>query len=90
MGEDGASRTYVNAKVKACELVGFGSTLVKLAQEATQNELLKEVDRLNNEDSIDGFIVQLPLPDHIDDQKILLAIDPRKDVDGFRPQIPER
>lgn len=85
-GEDGASRTYVNAKVKACELVGFGSTLVKLPQDITEAQLLAEVKKLNEDDNIDGFIVQLPLPAQIDEQKVLLAIDPKKDVDGFHPE----
>ena len=86
VGDDGASRTYVNAKVKACELVGYGSTLVKLAQDATEEELLAEVTKLNADENIDGFIVQLPLPGHMDEQKILMAIDPKKDVDGFHPE----
>ena len=85
VGDDGASLTYVGSKVRSCKQVGFNSTLVKLAESITENELLDEIYKLNNNDSIDGFIVQLPLPKHIDEQKILLAIDPNKDVDGFHP-----
>ena len=85
VGEDGASLTYVGSKVRSCKQVGFNSTLVKLAESITENELLDEIYILNNNDLIDGFIVQLPLPKHIDEQKILLAIDPNKDVDGFHP-----
>ena len=85
VGEDGASRTYVNAKVKACERVGFGSTLVKLDSDTSEADLLSEIDKLNNNDEIDGFIVQLPLPKHIDEQKVTEAIAPEKDVDGFHP-----
>jgi len=85
VGNDGASLTYVGSKVRSCKQVGFNSTLVKLAESITENELLDEIYKLNNNDSIDGFIVQLPLPKHIDEQKILLAIDPNKDVDGFHP-----
>src|SRR3990172_5780522 len=70
VGNDGASQTYVNAKVKACELVGFGSSLVRLPETISETELLKEIERLNNNDNIDGFIVQLPLPKHIDEQKV--------------------
>ena len=84
-GEDGASLTYVGSKVRACKKVGFDSTLVKLSKNTTENELLKKVDELNNDDNIDGYIVQLPLPSHIDSQKILTAVDPAKDVDGFHP-----
>ena len=86
VGEDGASRTYINAKVKACENIGFKSTLHKLNADVSQSELLKLIDTLNRDNSIDGFIVQLPLPKHIDDNKITLAINPRKDVDGFHPE----
>lgn len=85
VGEDGASLTYVNAKVKACEAIGFGSTLVKLPTETTEEELLELVADLNNNPEIDGFIVQVPLPKHIDEEKIIEAIDPKKDVDGFHP-----
>lgn len=86
VGENGASLTYVNAKVKACEKVGFESTLVQLPVTVTENDLLAKIHELNNDDDIDGFIVQLPLPDHIDEHKVTLAIDPMKDVDGFHPE----
>jgi methylenetetrahydrofolate dehydrogenase (NADP+)/methenyltetrahydrofolate cyclohydrolase len=85
VGNDGASITYVNAKVKACERVGFESTLIRLSEETTEEELLNEINILNVDTDIDGFIVQLPLPKHIDEQKILMAVDPNKDVDGFHP-----
>ena len=85
VGTDGASMTYVNAKVKACELVGFNSTLIDLPEETTEEKLLQEIDKLNNDSDIDGFIVQLPLPKHIDEQKVLMAVNPDKDVDGFHP-----
>ncbi len=85
VGDDGASVTYVNAKVKACERVGFGSTLVHLPASTSEEELLQKVDELNNNPEIDGFIVQVPLPSHIDEQKVVDAIDPKKDVDGFHP-----
>jgi len=85
VGTDGASMTYVNGKVKACELVGFNSTLIDLPEDTTEKKLLKEIDKLNNNDDIDGFIVQLPLPKHIDEQKVLMAVNPDKDVDGFHP-----
>jgi methylenetetrahydrofolate dehydrogenase (NADP+)/methenyltetrahydrofolate cyclohydrolase len=86
VGNDGASLTYVGSKVKACELVGFESTLVKMPSTTTEIELLKKIEELNQNDQIDGFIVQLPLPEQIDTQKILMAIDPSKDVDGFHPE----
>ena len=86
VGEDGASRTYVNAKVRDYEEVGFGSTLIKLPAETTEAELLKAIGKLNKDEDIDGYIVQLPLPKHIDETKVLLAVDPKKDVDGFHPQ----
>ena len=85
VGNNGASVTYVNAKVKACELVGFKSTLIRLPEEITEDELLNEIAILNTDNDIDGFIVQLPLPKHIDEQKVLMAVDPNKDVDGFHP-----
>jgi methylenetetrahydrofolate dehydrogenase (NADP+)/methenyltetrahydrofolate cyclohydrolase len=85
VGSDGASMTYVNGKVKACERVGFHSTLVELPAETTEEVLLENIERLNNDDDIDGFIVQLPLPKHIDEQKVLMVINPDKDVDGFHP-----
>jgi methylenetetrahydrofolate dehydrogenase (NADP+)/methenyltetrahydrofolate cyclohydrolase len=85
VGTDGASMTYVNSKVKACEKVGFNSTLIDLPEETTEEQLLHEIAELNNDKDIDGFIVQLPLPKHIDEQKVLMAVDPDKDVDGFHP-----
>ena len=85
VGNNGASITYVNAKVKACERVGFASTLIRLEEEVTEEKLLNEIANLNVDKDIDGFIVQLPLPKHIDEQKILMAIAPNKDVDGFHP-----
>ena len=86
VGNDGASLTYVGSKVKACEFVGFVSTLIKLPSTISELELLKKIEELNQDDNIDGFIVQLPLPKQIDDQKVLMAIDPSKDVDGFHPE----
>ena len=85
VGNDGASKTYVGAKVKACNRVGFLSTLVELSKDTSEASLLLKIDELNNNDDIDGFIVQLPLPKHIDEQKILMAVNPDKDVDGFHP-----
>mgnify|MGYP001450752403 FL=1 len=85
VGDDGASLTYVGSKVRACKRVGFNSTLIKLPESISENELLEKVDELNNNDNIDGYIVQLPLPKHIDSQKILMAVDSDKDVDGFHP-----
>ena len=85
VGNDGASKTYVGAKVKACNRVGFLSTLVELSKETSEASLLSKIEELNNDDDIDGFIVQLPLPKHIDEQKILMAVNPDKDVDGFHP-----
>jgi methylenetetrahydrofolate dehydrogenase (NADP+)/methenyltetrahydrofolate cyclohydrolase len=85
VGNNGASITYVNAKVKACERVGFESTLIRLPEEVTENDLLNEIAILNIDNDIDGFIVQLPLPKHIDEQKVLMAVNPNKDVDGFHP-----
>ncbi len=86
VGEDGASLTYVGSKVRACARVGFESTLVQLPAEITETDLLAKIQELNADDEIDGFIVQLPLPSHIDTQKVLLAVDPKKDVDGFHPE----
>ena len=85
VGNDGASLTYVGSKVKACEKVGFDSTLLSLPESISEQELLSKVYELNNDDKIDGYIVQLPLPNHIDTQKVLMAVDPKKDVDGFHP-----
>lgn len=85
VGHDGGSETYVKNKVIACEQCGFKSTLIRFEDTITEEELLKCVDQLNNDDDVDGFIVQLPLPKHIDEQKIIEAIDYKKDVDGFHP-----
>ncbi|MBO5864739.1 MAG: bifunctional methylenetetrahydrofolate dehydrogenase/methenyltetrahydrofolate cyclohydrolase FolD [Bacteroidaceae bacterium] len=85
VGHDGGSETYVASKVKACEECGFTSTLIRYEADVTEEELLAKVNELNNDTDIDGFIVQLPLPKHIDEQKITEAIDYRKDVDGFHP-----
>jgi methylenetetrahydrofolate dehydrogenase (NADP+)/methenyltetrahydrofolate cyclohydrolase len=85
VGHDGASETYVANKIKACEQVGVKSTLIRFEDTVTQKELLGKVEELNSDDDIDGFIVQLPLPEHISAQKIIESIDPRKDVDGFHP-----
>ena len=85
VGHDGGSETYVANKVKSCEECGFTSTLIRYEENITEEELLKKVDELNNDPEVDGFIVQLPLPKHIDEQKVTEAIDYRKDVDGFHP-----
>jgi len=85
VGNDGASLTYVGSKVRSCEYVGFDSTLIRLEESTSEEQLLKKIDELNQDDQLDGYIVQLPLPNHIDEEKILLAIDPKKDVDGFHP-----
>ena len=85
VGSNGASLTYVGSKVKSCQQIGFESTLVALPEETTQEQLLAKIKELNEDDDLDGYIVQLPLPKHIDEQKILMAIDPDKDVDGFHP-----
>jgi methylenetetrahydrofolate dehydrogenase (NADP+)/methenyltetrahydrofolate cyclohydrolase len=85
VGTDGASMTYVNAKVKACERIGFHSTLIDLPEYTSEEDLLAQINKLNINDAIDGFIVQLPLPKHIDEQKVLMAVHPDKDVDGFHP-----
>ena len=85
VGANGASITYVNAKIRDCEEVGFDSTLVKLADTVSEEELLHEIAKLNANDDVDGFIVQLPLPKHINEKKVIEAIDPLKDVDGFHP-----
>lgn len=85
VGHDGGSETYVAHKVKACEQVGFESTLIRFEADVTEEELLAAVEKLNNDSQIDGFIVQLPLPKHISEQKVIEAIDYRKDVDGFHP-----
>lgn len=85
VGHDGGSETYMASKVKACEEVGFTSSLIRYEDDVTEEELLACVHRLNQDLTVDGFIVQLPLPKHIDEQKIIEAVDPRKDVDGFHP-----
>ena len=85
VGNDGASLTYVGSKVRSCKQVGFDSTLVKLPAEISQKDLLNKIHELNNDDKIDGFIVQLPLPNHIDEEKVLMTVNPNKDVDGFHP-----
>lgn len=85
VGHDGGSETYVAHKVKACEQCGFKSTVIRFEDNVTEEQLLKTIDELNNNTDIDGFIVQLPLPKHIDEQKIIEAIDYKKDVDGFHP-----
>ena len=85
VGHDGGSETYVANKVKACEQCGFTSTLIRFEDTVTEEELLQAIDRLNNDADVDGFIVQLPLPRHISEQRVIEAIDYRKDVDGFHP-----
>ncbi|MEL0225712.1 MAG: tetrahydrofolate dehydrogenase/cyclohydrolase catalytic domain-containing protein [Flavobacteriaceae bacterium] len=85
VGNDGASLTYVGSKVRSCEYVGFDSTLIRLEEDITEEALLAQIDTLNKNETLDGYIVQLPLPKHINEEKILLAIDPKKDVDGFHP-----
>ena len=85
VGHDGGSETYVAFKIKDCEAVGFKSTLIRYEDDVIEAELLAKIDELNNDDDLDGFIVQLPLPKHISEQKVIEAINPRKDVDGFHP-----
>lgn len=85
VGHDGGSETYVANKVKACDECGFKSTLIRFEDDVTEDELLQAIDKLNHNDDVDGFIVQLPLPHHIDEQKVIEAIDYKKDVDGFHP-----
>ena len=85
VGHDGGSETYVRNKVVACEQCGFRSSLIRFEDDVTEEELLQCVNRLNKDEEIDGFIIQLPLPKHIDEQKIIMAVDYRKDVDGFHP-----
>ena len=85
VGNDGASLTYVGSKVRSCEYVGFESTLIRLEEQITEAALLAQIETLNKDESLDGYIVQLPLPKHINEEKILLAIDPKRDVDGFHP-----
>lgn len=86
VGENGASKAYVNSKVKDCKEVGFGSTLLRFPDTISENDLLQQITKLNQDPEIDGFIVQLPLPKGIDQEKIIMAIDPKKDVDGFHPE----
>ena len=86
VGDDGASQNYVGMKVRDCEEVGFGSTTIRLDANTTEEQLLAKIAELNADDGIDGFIVQLPLPPQIDENKVILAIDPSKDVDGFCPE----
>ena len=86
VGNDGASLTYVGSKVRACERVGFESTMVRLSSTTSEVELLDKIDELNKNEDFDGFIIQLPLPDQIDTQKVLMAVNPNKDVDGFHPE----
>ena len=85
VGDNGASETYVASKIRSCEEIGFKSTLVRRDPSITEAELLEEISRLNNDEDIDGFIVQLPLPEHINVDKVIEGIDPKKDVDGFHP-----
>ena len=85
VGNDGASLTYVGSKVKSCDQVGFKSSLIQFKDSISEKYLLLKIKELNNDDTLDGYIVQLPLPKHINEEKILLAIDPKKDVDGFHP-----
>lgn len=85
VGDDPASQVYVRNKVRSCEKVGFESTLIRKGAETTEEELIEIVQQLNNDPAIDGFIVQLPLPKHINEERVTLAIDPKKDVDGFHP-----
>ncbi|WP_298514238.1 bifunctional 5,10-methylenetetrahydrofolate dehydrogenase/5,10-methenyltetrahydrofolate cyclohydrolase [uncultured Kordia sp.] len=86
VGDDGASLTYVGSKVRSCERVGFESTLVRMSNTTSELELLKKIHELNEDDNIDGFIIQLPLPPQINTQKVLMAVNPDKDVDGFHPE----
>lgn len=85
VGNDGASETYVSSKVRSCERIGFGSTLVRLPEDVSEDELITEIDKVNNNSEIDGLIVQLPLPKHIDEQRVTEQVLPEKDVDGFHP-----
>jgi len=85
VGNDGGSLTYVGSKVRSCERIGYESTLIHLPEETTEAEILQQINNLNSNAAIDGFIVQLPLPKHIDEEIVLMAIDPHKDVDGFHP-----
>lgn len=86
VGSDGASETYVASKVRSCAEIGFGSTLIRLPADVREEKLLEEVERINGDDQIDGLIVQLPLPGHIDEHRVTQAVHPSKDVDGFHPE----
>ncbi|MBT4472565.1 MAG: bifunctional 5,10-methylene-tetrahydrofolate dehydrogenase/5,10-methylene-tetrahydrofolate cyclohydrolase, partial [Bacteroidetes bacterium] len=86
VGDDGASLTYVGSKVRSCERVGFESTMVRMSHTTSEVELLDKIKELNHNDDIDGFIIQLPLPPQINTQRVLMAVDPSKDVDGFHPE----
>lgn len=85
VGNDGASLTYVGSKVRSCDQIGFKSTLIRLEEQITEEDLMQEIEQLNQDETLDGFIVQLPLPKHINEERVLLSINPRKDVDGFHP-----
>ena len=85
VGNDGASETYVSSKVRSCEKIGFGSTLVRLPEDVSEEKLITEIERINDSDDIDGLIVQLPLPKHINEQRVIECVHPDKDVDGFHP-----
>lgn len=85
VGNDGASLTYVGSKVRSCDQIGFKSTLIRLEEQITEEDLIQEIEQLNQDETLDGFIVQLPLPKHINEERVLLSINPRKDVDGFHP-----
>lgn len=85
VGDNGASETYVASKIRSCEQIGFASSLIRRDAQITENELIQIIEELNNDPEVDGFIVQLPLPDHIQVDRVIEAIDPKKDVDGFHP-----
>ena len=86
MGNDGASLSFVKIKVITCRELGFDSTQIKLPNSITQEELLRQIENLNHNQDVDGYIIQLPLPHHIDEKEVLLKVDPAKDVDGFHPE----
>lgn len=85
VGENGASKTYVASKERACKAVGFRSTILRLPEDISEAALISEIEKLNNDESVDGFIIQLPLPEHIDENRVINAVSPSKDVDGFHP-----
>lgn len=85
VGDDPASQTYVNSKVKTCEQIGFGSTLIRLDKDVTQDKLMNYIHQFNDDENVDGILVQLPLPKHLDEKEVIYAISPEKDVDGFHP-----